>query len=75
MNADQIKISYPNEWVLVEYEELDDSLRVKKGHVLKHSPNKDEILSALSHTCGKDVTIEYTGSVNNDLTVMFFLLG
>lgn len=72
MSLNAIKNKYPHEWVLVEYETLDENLIISKGCVLAHSPNKEEIYKALSRTFGKNVSIEYTGPVSQDLTVMFF---
>jgi hypothetical protein len=32
----EIKQQYPNEWVLIEFTELDDQLRVAEGKVIAH---------------------------------------
>lgn len=73
MKLDEIKKQYPQEWVLIEYDELDDDFHVKEGRVLAHSSNKDEVYKALGKTFGKNVSVEYLGPVPNDLTVMFFV--
>lgn len=73
MDFQALKRQYPNEWLLVEYETLDADLRVTRGHVLAHSANKDEIFRMLEGSFGKNVTVEYTGSLDQELTVMFLL--
>ena len=70
MNFKDIKKKYPKEWVLIEYEKLQKDLSIKAGKVVAHSPNKDEIYKALSQSFGSNVSLEYTGPVESDLTVM-----
>ena len=43
MRLEEIKEQYPNEWVLIEFTELDDELKVVDGRVLAHSPSRDQI--------------------------------
>ena len=71
LSMKKIVEKYKDEWVLIEYEELDEDLNVKKGKVIAHSPRKDEIYARLSETRGKNVAIEYTGKLPEDLAVMF----
>ncbi len=71
MTIGEIKEEYPNEWVLIEYEEVDSELNVIKGHVIAHSPVKEEIYKILMGTKGKNIAIEYTGPIPEDLAVMF----
>ena len=73
MDIKKIRQAYPGQWVLIEYEELDDALGVKRGVVLDHSSDKDHVLQALSKTYGKNVAVEYTGPIDSNLTVMFCL--
>ena len=74
MNMDyaEIKKQYSSEWVLIEYDELDEDLRVKNGNVIAHSPLREEVYKALGQTVGKNVAVEYLGPIQSDLTVMFF---
>ncbi|MBI4684782.1 MAG: hypothetical protein HY755_06245 [Nitrospirae bacterium] len=67
----EIREKYPNEWVLVEYEDVDSEFNVIRGHVIAHSPVKEEIYKILMETKGKNVAIEYTGRIPEDLAVMF----
>ena len=74
MSLKEIQKNYPQEWVLVEHKDLDENLQISKGQVLAHSSNKEDIYKALGQTKGKNVSIEYTGPVDKDLTVMSFLV-
>ena len=71
LSMEEIAEKYKDKWVLIEYEELDENLNVKKGEVIAHSPRKDEIYARLLETKGKDIAIEYTGKLPEDLVVMF----
>lgn len=71
LTIEEIKEKYPNEWVLIEYEEIDPEFNVVKGHVIAHSPIKEEIYKTLMETRGKNIAIEYTGRIPEDLAVMF----
>lgn len=73
MDFDALKRKYPNEWLLLEYETLDESLHVTSGHMLAHSANKEEIYRLLEKSFGKNVTVEYTGPLDQELTVMFLM--
>ncbi len=72
MNYEEMKKKYPQEWVLVEFAELNQDLSVKEGTVIAHSPDRDEVYRQLSRTKGKNIAVEYLGSASSDLTVMFF---
>lgn len=67
----ELQQQYPNEWLLVEYDEVDKNFQVKSGRLLGHSANKDDIYRLLGQATGKNVAIEYTGSNDQELTVMF----
>ena len=67
--AEQLR-GYQNEWVLIEYIELDERLNAIQGRVIAHSPSKDEIYRILSQTHGKNVIVEYVGELPKDLAVM-----
>ena len=71
LSISKIREEYKDEWVLIEYEDLDDNLNVRRGKVIAHSPSKEEIYARLSETKGKNVAIEYTGKLPEDLAVMF----
>ncbi|MCI0487826.1 MAG: hypothetical protein L0229_14635 [Blastocatellia bacterium] len=61
MRLEEIKQQYPNEWVLIEFTELDDELKVVEGEVIAHSPSRDEIEKELLELKTPQIAIEYTG--------------
>lgn len=71
MTIEAIKKEYPNEWVLIEYEQIDNEFHVKTGCVIAHSPIKEEIYKLLMKMKDKNIAIEYTGKIPEDLSVMF----
>ena len=73
MRLSEIKKTYRDQWVLVEFSKLDKDLRVKDGKVIAHAANKEDIYKALLHTRGKNVAVEYCGKIPEDLVVMFCL--
>lgn len=61
MNLKEIAQAYPDEWVLIEFTELDDELRVVDGHVIAHSPHKADVYQKLIGLDTENVAIEFTG--------------
>ena len=59
LSWDEMKSTYPNEWLLITDFELDQSGRVISGIVSRHSVDKDEVyrLPALN----KSSSFKYTG--------------
>lgn len=66
----QMKEQYPDQWLLVTTVETDDDMNLVRGEVLAHSVNRDEIYRRLLDVTGKNVAIEYTGDIPEDLAVM-----
>lgn len=66
MRLDEIREQYPNEWVLIEFTELDDELRVAEGKVIAHSLNRDEIEKELMALKSGKIAVEYTGEWDPD---------
>ena len=71
MTIAAIKKEYPNEWVLIEYEQIDNEFHVKTGCVIAHSQIKEEIYKLIMKMKDKNIAIEYTGKIPEDLSVMF----
>jgi hypothetical protein len=69
-NVEAIREQYAGEWVLIAYTELDEELRVVRGQVLAHSPDRDEIYRKLLSVSGQQVAVEYLGEVPEDLAVV-----
>jgi hypothetical protein len=66
MRLDEIKEQYPNEWVLIEFTELDDELKVTDGEVIAHSRSRDEIEKELMSLKNGKIAVEYTGEWDPD---------
>ena len=60
---------YAGEWLLIAYTELDKEMKVVRGEVLAHSPNRDDIYRALLSAKGRKVAVEYAGVIPEDLAV------
>lgn len=71
LSMQEIEEGYRDEWVLIEYEELDDELNVRKGKVIAHSSCREGIYTRLSETKGRNIAIDYMGKFPEDLVVMF----
>ena len=71
VNFEEMIEKFKGEWLLVEYEDLDEELKLKRGKVLFHSPYKSEVYKQLMEMRGGDITIEYAGDIPKDLAVLF----
>lgn len=70
MSLAQIMERFQDEWVLIEYDELDEDLGVLCGQVVAHSPDRDEIYRQILALKGKKLAVEYAGEVPQDLAVV-----
>ena len=70
MELGDIYKRYKDEWLLIEYEQLDEDLNVTKGKVVAHSRDKSQILQQLVQIQGRNIAIEYAGAVPEDLAVL-----
>lgn len=70
LTKEKIKTSYPNEWLILEDYELDASSSLRKGRVLAHSKDRDEIHRALKKHKG-NLCIHFTGAIPPDTRVIF----
>jgi hypothetical protein len=67
----EIRDRYPCEWVLIADPESDDEWNARRGKILAHSPEREEIdkaLSAFKHI--HSISIEYTGPLPADYVVI-----
>lgn len=71
MKWEDIRQQYAGQWVLIEYQQLDEQLNVVEGEVVAHSAEKEEIYKSILHTQGKNIAIEYAGDFPQDLAAMF----
>jgi hypothetical protein len=70
LTKEQMKVHYPNEWLLVMDYELDTSTSLRKGRVVGHSKDREEIHRALKKHLG-NLCIHFTGSLPQDTGVLF----
>jgi hypothetical protein len=70
LTKEKIKAKYPNQWLLLEDCELDASTTLRKGRVIAHSKNRDEIHRALKEHTG-NLCIHFTGTLPPDTGVIF----
>ena len=70
LTKEKIKTKYPNQWLLLEDFELDASTTLRKGRVIAHSKNRDEIHRALKKHTG-NLCIHFTGTLPPDTRVIF----
>jgi hypothetical protein len=61
MTLEEIKQQYPDQWVLIEFTQLDDELRVVDGQVIAHSPSRHEIENQLATLRNEKIAVEFTG--------------
>jgi hypothetical protein len=61
MTLGEIQQAYPDQWVIIEFTELDDELKVVEGRVIAHSPERDKIEETLAGLRNEKLAVEYTG--------------
>jgi len=70
LTMQEMQDQYAGEWLLIAYTEIDEDLGIKRGEVLEHSANRDEVYRALLSVQGRKVAIEYAGTLPEDLAVV-----
>lgn len=70
MTLEDIKDQYTNKWVLIEYTQLDDQLRVIDGKVIAHSPSRIGIDKKLAALRNERIAVEFTGEGNTGETYL-----
>lgn len=70
MELKEMVKNYPDKWLLIEMEKYDENGKVKSGKVLVHSHLEEEIYESLLKFKGRNLSIEYTGKIPDNLTVM-----
>jgi hypothetical protein len=70
LSREKIKAKYPNQWLLLEDCQLDTSTSLRKGRVLAHSKDREEIHRAFKKHSG-NLCIHFTGSLPPDTGVIF----
>lgn len=67
LTIEQIRQKYADQWILIAFTQLDDMMNVLAGEVIAHSFERDEVYQAFDVRQGKDVAVEYTGSIPEDI--------
>ena len=70
LTKEKINTKYPNQWLLLEDFELDASTSLRRGRVIAHSKDRDEIHRALKQHTG-NLCVHFTGTVAPDTAVIF----
>jgi hypothetical protein len=70
LDYEEIKQRYDGQWVIIAYHEIDEDLEVLAGEVLTHSFSETKIYQMLSLASGKNVSIEYIGTVPENIVFM-----
>lgn len=67
LTIEQIRQRYTSEWILIAFTELDEQMNVLAGEVIAHSKERDEVYQAFDVRQGRNVAVEYTGSIPLDV--------
>ena len=70
LTAGEIESRFDSEWVLVGDPETDDSLHVKRGQVLYHSKDRDEVYRKAVELKPKRFAMLYTGTLPKDTAII-----
>jgi hypothetical protein len=70
LTREQMKATYPSQWLLVKDCEVDMSTTLRKGRVVAHSRNREEIHRALRNYSGK-FRIHVTGRLPPGTGILF----
>lgn len=71
MTLREIYERYPDEWVIIEFTELDDGLKVRDGDVIAHSADKEEIDRILMGSHQEKLALEFTGEWDDEVRHLF----
>jgi hypothetical protein len=70
LTFEQMKESYPNQWLLVLNTKTAKNLDLIEGEVIAHAPDRDTIYDTIARerkTRTGTLSIEYTGPIPDDL--------
>jgi hypothetical protein len=71
MTYEEIKKTYPDEWVLIDDIEVDKFLEIVSGVVVAHSRSRDEIGRVMLENPG-NYGIRYTGKIKGVFALNLF---
>lgn len=67
---DEIYTRFASEWVLLEDPETTPDLEIKRGRVLWHSRDRDEVYRKALELRPKHSAILYTGAIPEDMAIL-----
>lgn len=70
MTLTEIEQHYHDEWVLIEFTELDDDLNIIDGKVVAHSPNKEDVEEKMMQMKGRNFSLRYVGEFPDDYAIV-----
>lgn len=70
MPLSEIQARFESEWVLLEDPETNESLEVKRGRVLWHSKDRDEVYRKARDLRPRHSAIVYTGTMSDETVVV-----
>ena len=70
LTIQEIEAKFPSEWVLVENPETNAALQVKRGKVLWHSKDRDEVYRKARELQPKHSAFLYTGEIPEDMAIV-----
>lgn len=70
LSYSEMKMQFDSEWVLIENPETDEDLNVKKGKVLFHSKDRDEVYRKAREFHPNHSAILFTGKLPDNVAVI-----
>ncbi len=70
MSLAEIEAQFESEWVLVGDPETTETLQVRRGKVLWHSKDRDEVYRKANELKPKHSAILYTGTIPKDMVII-----
>ncbi len=70
MTVAEMEKAFASEWVLVDEPKTDKYQRVRKGKVLYHSPDRDEVYRKAIELRPKRFAFLYTGALPKDMVLV-----
>jgi hypothetical protein len=70
LTVSEIETRFPSEWVLVGDPVVDRGLNVRKGRVLSHSADRDQVYRKLMELHPKRSAMLFTGRIPNNAAIV-----
>ena len=70
LTLSEIEARYPGEWILVAEPEFDENLEVRRGRVVFHSKDRDEMYRKDAELGLESAAYLYTGAIPEEAVVV-----